>query len=163
MLVVDSSRFCAQAVARALKPSPSERQRYCKFSAQLGRPRRAAARHRHYASFIVTFPGRRRFILSRPRLLVAGLLVCIVASTAGVVSLAARTQDRKDPQSPRVEYTVASASSAAAGAEAAGAVVGSRVAFVARRAGLGPMPETLTLVIVGSMLIGLAAAVRRTT
>lgn len=98
--------------------------------------------------------------MSRLRLFLAGLLACIVVAPAAV-SLGAGPQDRREPVPARVEYTVASASSSSV--EADSPVVTSRVGLPARRPGSGSVPETLTLVVVGSMLIGLAAAVRRTT
>ena len=45
----------------------------------------------------------------------------------------------------------------------AGVAVGARVVVPMRRGALGPLSETLTLVMVGGLLLGLAAAVRRTT
>lgn len=98
--------------------------------------------------------------MSRLRLFFAGVLACAVVASAAV-SLAAAPQDRREPVPTRVEYTVAAASSSRVEADAP--VVASRVGIPARRPGLGSVPETLTLVVVGSMLIGLAAAVRRTT
>lgn len=93
---------------------------------------------------------------------VAAFLCCAFVVAVSVVSFGAGAthQDRKAPQSSRVEYTVASNS--AAGAAEAGSPGGGRVAVPTRR-DPGTLPETLTLVVVGSMLIGLAAAVRRTT
>jgi hypothetical protein len=78
---------------------------------------------------------------------------------AGMAVAIAKQQERKDGQPVRPEYTVASTA-----AESAAAVAAPRIAVpLLRRGGLGPLPDTLTLVVVGGLLLGLAAAVRRTT
>lgn len=97
--------------------------------------------------------------MSRRRLFVGGIAFCAVALAITAAVFAAGVQERRDPQPTRVEYTVASASSVAETT----AVAAPRVAVPMRRGDFGPVPETLTLVMVGGLLIGLAAAVRRTT
>jgi len=82
-------------------------------------------------------------------------LVVLVARIAPAAP--ATVPPREESQTVRVEYTVASSSVAA---RSAGAVA--RVAWAGSRAVAGPLSETLTLVVVGSMLLGLAAVVRRT-
>lgn len=90
--------------------------------------------------------------------LAAGTLVVVAMVATGMVVAFAKQQERKDTQPARAEYTVAAASTGAEGAAAP------RIAVpMLRRGGLGPLPETLTLVVVGGLLLGLAAAVRRTT
>ncbi len=90
--------------------------------------------------------------------LAAGTLVVVAMVAAAVAVAIAKQQERKDVQPARPEYTVAAASTSESAS-----VVGPRVAVPIRSGALGPLPETLTLVVVGGLLIGLAAAVRRTT
>jgi hypothetical protein len=101
---------------------------------------------------------RRRSNLSKLRLGAAVLAVVAVVA-AGMVVVIARQQDRRDGQAARAEYTVAAAS-AAAGSPAA---TGTRIAVPLGVGALGPFQDTFTLVVVGGLLLGLAAAVRRTT
>lgn len=93
------------------------------------------------------------------RLVVGGVLFCALAMAVAAASAGPTGEDRKNAPSARAEYTVASAS----GAAQVVPVDPSRVRGSVRRPGLGGLSDTLTLVVVGSMLIGLAAAVRRTT
>jgi hypothetical protein len=101
---------------------------------------------------------RRRSILSKLRL-AAGILAVVATVAAGMAVTIAKQQERRDVQSARAEYTVASASTAAESA----AVPGLRIPVPTRRGGLSPLPDALTLVVVGGLLLGLAAAVRRST
>jgi hypothetical protein len=88
--------------------------------------------------------------------LAVGILAAVAFLAAGMAVVVARQQDRRDRRpAAGVEYTVA----AATAAEAAPG----RVMLPVRRGTMGPFPETLTLVAVGGLLLGLAAAVRRTT
>ena len=125
-------------------------------------PSRFTGAHQSFCTVSARFPGvtagrRRRSILSKLRL-AAWILAVVAMVAAGMAVANAKQQDRKDIQPPRAEYTVAAAS---AGAESA-AVAGPRIAVpMLRRGGLGPLPDTLTLVVVGGLLLGLAAAVRR--
>ncbi len=94
------------------------------------------------------------------KLRLVAVILAVVAIVAGGMSVAAaKQQERKDGQAARAEYTVAAASTSAE----AGVAVGTRVVVPIRRGALGPLSETLTLVMVGGLLLGLAAAVRRTT
>jgi hypothetical protein len=138
----------------------SEHQRPCKFVAEP-----AAGVHQQSCSgFRALFPiwtagpvRSRRSILSKLRL-AAGILAVVATLVAGVAVAYASQQERKEGQPPRAEYTVAST------AAESGAVATPRIAVpMLRRRGLGPLPDTLTLVVVGGLLLGLAAAVRKTT
>jgi hypothetical protein len=93
------------------------------------------------------------------RFVLVGILAlfALVVLVAGMAPASpSGVQRRREPRTVPVEYTVASSS---AGTRSAGS---GRVAWSGGRAALGPLSETLTLVLVGSMLIGLAAVVRRT-
>lgn len=95
--------------------------------------------------------------MSRYRLLVGGVVVLVVAVFALASAAAARTaQDRHEPA--HVEYTVASASAAESAAVAA-----SPLPVETRHRSFPAIPDSIALVAVGSLLMGLAAAVRRTT
>lgn len=91
--------------------------------------------------------------------LVAAILAVVAIAAGGMAVATAKQQERKESQAVRPEYTVAAASTTAE----AGVAVGARVVVPMRRGALGPLSETLTLVMVGGLLLGLAAAVRRTT
>jgi hypothetical protein len=94
------------------------------------------------------------------KLRLAGGLLALVVLFGAASPADAVQPDRREPSKVRPEYTVAAASSASADA---GGMVTPRVVVAARRGGYGVLSETLTLVMVGSLLLGLAAAVRRTT
>ncbi len=95
--------------------------------------------------------------MSKLRLAV-GILAVVAIAAAGTAVAMGKQQERKDTQTARAEYTVAAATAAES---AAG--TGPRIAVPMRRGTFGPLPDTLTLVVVGGLLLGLAAAVRRTT
>lgn len=85
----------------------------------------------------------------------------MAALAAAAMSLAAAGQDPPRSTAGREQYRVVSASSS----KTAGAEHVETTAFPVnvRRIGSTALPDSLTLVMVGSMLLGLAAAVRRTT
>lgn len=150
--------FLAPPMAQGLKPNGSQNPASRGFLAEVA----SEGPPGQQASYLL---GRcfaqRRFILRASTLRRSGIVSsCILLLAVSAISLRATTQERRDPQPTRVEYTVASAASATA---EAGAVVGGVVGVPARPRRVGQLPETLTLVVVGTMLIGLAAAVRRTT
>lgn len=91
-------------------------------------------------------------------------MFCVVAIAVAAVSLAGTAGQGREVKPAPAEYTVASAAGTTA-AVAAGAPRASapRLPGTTRGQGRGPLPETLMLVVVGGLLIGLAAAVRRTT
>lgn len=158
-------------MARALKSRTPNTGCECKVLAQLAIQRAegpAPGRIAPETSYMRRRSLRRRFILLRARLFVGCAVFCTLALVAtlaggGVVP----DQGGKDSKPARAEFTVAStsaSSSAAGGANAAtteSAV--SSVVVPSRALPFGPVPPSLTLVVVGTMLIGLAAAVRRTT
>jgi hypothetical protein len=150
-------RSRAVAVAQALNPGEDD-MHGCKSVAELACGCALAILQRFGAfSDDDGGPVRRRSILSKLRL-AAGILVVVAVMTAGMGVAIAKQQQRKETQPTRAEYTVAAASTG----ESTGASPRMAIPML-RRGALGPLPDTLTLVVVGGLLLGLAAAVRRTT
>lgn len=91
--------------------------------------------------------------MPRRRLFIVGIALLVAVGIAAG-TLTAASQERKH-RLQHEGYAVAAASVSNPDGRPGVAIAGRR--------GIGPLPETLTLVFVGSLLIGLAAAVRRTT
>jgi hypothetical protein len=89
------------------------------------------------------------------RTIFVGLAVATVSvGTAGAAA------SRTDPQPATAEYRVAAASSTAVDPQP---LADDSSGAPTHQKAMGQLPETLTLVLVGGMLLGLAAAVRKTT
>ena len=108
--------------------------------------------------------------MSRPRLLGYSVICVLALAVVAVSGAGTIAQGVKDSKPVTAEYTVAATSaSAASGAEANAASAAGESAVVSRVVvnegglGQGPVPASVTLLLVGTMLIALAAAVRRTT
>lgn len=100
--------------------------------------------------------------MSRYKLFVGGAIVAVLALAATTVAFGLTAQEDRGRSKPHVEYALAGASTQAtlAVASAQQVAVISPSLVVRRPAAPGRFPETLALVAVGTLLIGLAAAVR---
>ena len=95
--------------------------------------------------------------MSRFWVLIGGVILALLAVAATSLAFGITTQESRAARAAHVEYAAAHASAEQV------AVISDPSLVVGRRAGPARIPEALALVFVGSLLIGLAAAVRRTT